>query len=85
MSLGDQRSRFARSSRCERGDARGDHFPFMLNIVECEGRAVSDQVKLPFRIVEPLLTRFKMDQLVSYKASTATNDYVYVLTEAVAA
>ncbi len=57
-------------------------FRFLLNIGECEGRAVADQVKLPFRIVEPLLTRFKMDQLVSYKASTATNDYVYVLTEA---
>ncbi len=57
-------------------------FRFLLNIGECEGRAVADQVKLPFRLVEPLLTRFKMDQLVAYKASTATNDYVYVLTEA---
>ncbi len=54
----------------------------LLNSGEMEGRAVSEQIKLPFRIVEPLLSRLKMEQNVAYKNSTATNDYVYILTEA---
>ncbi len=56
-------------------------YRFLLNIGEAEGRKVADQVKVPFRLVEPLLTRLKMEQNVAYKNSTATNDYVYVLTE----
>ncbi len=56
-------------------------FRFLLSIGECEGRSVADQLKLPFRMVEPLLTRFKMEQNVAYRSATATNDYVYVLTE----
>lgn len=56
-------------------------YRFLLNIGEAEGRKVADQVKLPFRMVEPLLTRLKMEQNVAYKNSTATNDYVYTLTE----
>ncbi len=54
---------------------------FMQNVGECEGRTVADQLKLPFRMVEPVLTRLKMEQFVAYRSGTATNDYVYVLTE----
>jgi len=56
-------------------------YRFLLNIGECAGRRVADQVKLPFRMVEPILSRLKMEQHVAYKSSTATNDYVYILTE----
>lgn len=56
-------------------------YRFLSNIGESEGRKIADQVKLPFRMVEPLLTRLKMEQNVAYKSATATNDYVYVLTE----
>ena len=56
-------------------------YRFLANIGESEGRKIADQVKLPFRMVEPLLTRLKMEQNVAYKSSTATNDYVYILTE----
>lgn len=56
-------------------------YRFLINIGESEGRKVADQVKLPFRLIEPLLTRLKMEQNVAYKGSTSTNDYVYVLTE----
>lgn len=56
-------------------------YRFLANIGEAEGRKIADQVKLPFRMVEPLLTRLKMEQNVAYKSSTATNDYVYILTE----
>lgn len=56
-------------------------FRFLLSIGECNGRTVADQLKLPFRMVEPLLTRLKMEQHVAYRSSTSTNDYIYVLTE----
>ena len=56
-------------------------YRYLLSVGEAEGRKVADQVKIPFRMVEPLLTRLKMEQNVAYKNATATNDYVYVLTE----
>lgn len=55
---------------------------YLLGMGESEGRSIADQLKLPFRSVEPLLTRMKHEQYVAYRAATATNDYVYVLTEA---
>ena len=56
-------------------------YRYLLNCGEAEGRKIADQVKLPFRMIEPLVTRLKMEQHVAYKSATATNDYVYVLTE----
>ncbi|MCC9603791.1 ATPase with chaperone activity [Stieleria sp. JC731] len=56
-------------------------YRFLLTAGESEGRRVADQVKLPFRLVEPILTRLKMEQNIAYKSATATNDYVYILTE----
>lgn len=56
-------------------------YRFILNIGECEGRRIADQMKIPFRLVEPVLERLKMEQNVAYKRATATNDYIYVLTE----
>ena len=56
-------------------------YRFLQNIGECEGRRIADQVKVPFRLVEPVLTRMKMDQHIAYKNATAAGDYVYILTE----
>jgi len=56
-------------------------YRYLQNIGEASGRQVADQVKLPFRMIEPLLTRLKMEQNVAYKNATSTNDYVYILTE----
>ena len=56
-------------------------FRYLLSVGESNGKAVADQLKLPFRMVEPLLNRLKMEQHVAYRSSTATNDYIYVLTE----
>ena len=56
-------------------------YRYMLTCGEAEGRRIADQVRVPFRLVEPILTRLKMEQNVAYKSSTATNDYVYILTE----
>ena len=56
-------------------------YRYLLTAGESEGRNVADQVKVPFRLVEPILTRLKMEQNIAYKNATATNDYVYILTE----
>ena len=56
-------------------------YRYLLTAGESEGRKIADQVKLPFRLIEPILTRLKMEQNIAYKNATATNDYVYILTE----
>ncbi len=56
-------------------------YRFLVNVGEAEGRAIADQVKLPFTMIEGLLSRLKMEQHVAYKSATATHDYVHVLTE----
>ena len=56
-------------------------YRYLQNVGEAAGRQISTQVKVPFRMIEPLMTRLKMEQNVAYKNATATNDYVYVLTE----
>ena len=56
-------------------------YRYILNVGEASGRQIANQVNLPFRMVEPILTRLKMEQNVAYKDSTATNDYVYILSE----
>jgi len=55
---------------------------YLMNIGECEGRGISNHVRLPFGAIEPILTALKSEQKVAYKSATSTNDYVYVLTEA---
>jgi len=54
---------------------------FLLSIGECEGRAIANQIKLPFRLIEPILAALKIEQRVALKSATETNDYVYMLTE----
>ncbi|MEL7267590.1 MAG: ATPase with chaperone activity, partial [Planctomycetota bacterium] len=54
---------------------------FMLSNGESEGRAIAEQLKLAFRLIEPILTRLKMEQHVTYRNATSTNDYIYVLSE----
>jgi hypothetical protein len=41
------------------------------------GRLIADQVKLPFDVVEPLLTELKSDLLVSIKSASVVGDYVF--------
>ncbi len=47
---------------------------------EATGRDLSEQVKLPFRLVDPTLQQMKQDQLVAHRGSAMMNDYVYQLT-----
>jgi hypothetical protein len=48
---------------------------------ECSGRAISEHLKLPFRIIDPLMHSLKQDRLVAHKGAAPMNDYVYQLTE----
>ncbi|MFN9984572.1 MAG: hypothetical protein ACK52S_03370 [Pirellula sp.] len=55
---------------------------FLLNRGESPGRNIADQIRLPFRLIEPVLYRLKMQQLTVYLGSTAMNDYIHGLTDA---
>ncbi len=48
---------------------------------EATGRYLSDHLKLPFRIIDPLMHSLKHDRLIAHKGAAAMNDYVYQLTE----
>ena len=48
---------------------------------EATGRYLSDHLKLPFRLIDPLLHSMKHDRLVAHKGAAPMNDYVYQLTE----
>jgi len=48
---------------------------------EATGRNLSDHLKVPFRIIDPLLHSMKQDRLVAHKGAAPMNDYVYQLTE----
>jgi MoxR-like ATPase len=54
---------------------------FLLNRGEAPGRAIAEQLKLPFRLVEPTLSRLKAQQLTGYLGSTAMNDYIHTLSD----
>lgn len=45
------------------------------------GRTIAEHLRLPFGIVDRLLTRMKNDQLVAYRDSAPMNDYLYQLTD----
>jgi predicted ATPase with chaperone activity len=48
---------------------------------EATGRNLADQIKLSFRLVDPMLSSMKHDRLVAHRAAAVANDYVYQLTE----
>lgn len=54
---------------------------FLLARGDAAGRTVADQVKLPFKIIDPLLRKMKGDRLVVHRSDAPMNDYVYELTD----
>ena len=54
---------------------------FLFARGEASGRDVSEQICLPFGLVEDVLRRLKHEQLVAYKDATQMNDYIYVTTD----
>ena len=53
----------------------------LLSRGDITGREVSDQIKLPFVLVDQILRQLKLDQLVVYRGAASMNDYVYQLTD----
>jgi hypothetical protein len=45
------------------------------------GREISMQIKVPFGLVDPLLQRWKYEQLVSFKSAAEMGDYLYAITD----
>ncbi len=54
---------------------------YLLSVGTATGRAMADQVKLPFKSIDDLLAVLKNDQLVVYYGNAPMNDYVYQLTD----
>ncbi|MGL4513424.1 MAG: AAA family ATPase [Lacipirellulaceae bacterium] len=47
---------------------------------EASGRDISEHIRLPFRLMSPLLQQMKDDQLIGHRGSAVMNDYVFILT-----
>ncbi|MEZ6134899.1 MAG: AAA family ATPase [Pirellulaceae bacterium] len=54
---------------------------FLLGRGEASGRAIAEQVKLPFLLIEPILNRLKYEQMTAYRGANSVNDYIHVLTD----
>ena len=55
---------------------------YLLGRGEATGRNIAEQVKLPFRLIEPMLNRLKFEQLTAYRGANSVNDYTHTLTDA---
>ena len=54
---------------------------FLLARGEAMGRLIADQMQLPFRLIEPILNRLKLEQLTAYRCANSVNDYTHTLTD----
>ena len=54
---------------------------YLFNRGESSGRAIAEQIRLPFNFIEPTLIRLKSQQLTAYLGSTAMNDYIHTLSD----
>lgn len=54
---------------------------FLLARGEAEGRRIAEQVRLPFLLIEPILSRLKYEQATAYRGSNSVNDYLHTLTD----
>ncbi|HEX4145800.1 MAG TPA: AAA family ATPase [Pirellulales bacterium] len=48
---------------------------------DATGRQISDQLKLPFLLIEQMLGQLKSEQLIVHRGSAPMNDYLYQLTD----
>jgi len=54
---------------------------YLLARGDANGRAIANQVKLPFVLVDEMLRSMKADQLVVHRGAAAMNDFQYQLTD----
>jgi predicted ATPase with chaperone activity len=64
-----------------RGDLEGLILKQLLVSAPATGRKISDQVRLPFSVVQEVLRGLKQQLLVAYKGAAAVGDYDYELTD----
>lgn len=54
---------------------------YLLTRGEATGRDVSDQIKMPFALIEASLQQMKSDQWLFHKGSAAMNDFTFALSD----
>ncbi len=54
---------------------------YLLACGSATGMQITDQVKLPFKLLEGMLHQLKSEQLVYYRGTSAMGDYEYQLTD----
>lgn len=54
---------------------------YLLNRGEASGRQIADQLRLPFRLIDPVLNRLKSEQMTVYRGANSVNDYTHSLTD----
>lgn len=54
---------------------------FLLVKSTASGHQTADQLKIPFRLMQPIYSRMKLEQLIHYKSATSTGDYILQLTD----
>ncbi len=70
-----------KAARLSEGIAESLILKFLLACANCTGREVSEQIKMPFKIVEQILRDLKHEQLIVYRGTASMNDYDYQLTD----
>ncbi len=69
------------SAQITEGQVESLLLKYLLAVGTATGRSVAEQCKMPFKLIDDLLSRMKNDQLVVYYGSAPMNDYVYQLTD----
>lgn len=54
---------------------------FLLVKGTASGHQTADQLKIPFRLMQPIYSRMKLEQLIHYKSATHAGDYILQLTD----
>jgi len=54
---------------------------FLMNTAAATGSEIAEQIKLPQKMIEPLLRRLKEEQQIVYKGMGSLNDYIHEITE----
>ena len=70
-----------RAAKLSESDVDGLMFKFLLARGDASGREMSEQLKLPFVLLEENLRQLKQDQWVVHRGAAAMNDYQYQLTD----
>lgn len=70
-----------REARLPESEVESLVLKFLLARGDASGREVSEQVKLPFGLIEELLRQMKQEQLLVHRGSAPMNDYQFQLTD----